>query len=94
MLSGAPRTELDRNLRCERREPTPELALAGGGLVRRTWASRLGRRRGEGRHDDHDDEEVVHRQVLLDDVAGEVLDSVLPAHLAGENQTEDVATAM
>ena len=45
----------------------------------------LGRHR-ERRHDDHEDEEVVDRQALLDDVAGEVLGAVVPP---GERPEDD-----
>jgi hypothetical protein len=34
---------------------------------------------GEGGHDDHEDEQVVDRQALLDDVAGEVLAAEAPS---------------
>jgi len=39
-------------------------------------------------HYDHEDEEVIDRQTLLDDVAREVLGAVPPPHEAGEYQAE------
>jgi hypothetical protein len=43
---------------------------------------------GEGGHDDHEDEQVVDRQALLDDVAGEVLAAEAPAGDRREDEAE------
>jgi hypothetical protein len=43
---------------------------------------------GEGGHDDHEDEQVVDRQALLDDVAGEVLAAEAPAGDRREDEPE------
>ena len=50
---------------------------------------------GERGHDDHEDEEVVDRQALLDDVAGEVLAAEVPAGDRGRRRRRSaIATAM
>ena len=46
-------------------------------------------RHGEARHDQHEDEEVVDRQALLGDVAGEVLAGVLGPGEPQDQQPED-----
>ena len=46
------------------------------------------RRHGERRHDHHEDEQIVDRQTLLDDVAGEVLGSLVPARDQTEHDAE------
>jgi hypothetical protein len=43
---------------------------------------------GERRHDDHEDEQVVDREALLDEVAGEVLGAEVGAVHGGEPRAE------